>query len=97
MFSKRRYKICIFLVILGALVFAKLQALRASEVFPENFSCNLTLYASQNFSNSSLHYIFVTERKGHLQIISCPQAKENSRQYLLLRTDNSQKTVVGCP
>ena len=97
MFSKGRYKICICLVILGALVFAKLQALRASEVFPENFSCNLTLYASQNFSNSSLHYIFVTERNGHLQIFSCPQANENSRQYLLLPTDNSQKTVVGCP
>ena len=26
-----------------------------------------------------------------------PQAKENSRQFWLLRTDILQKTVVGCP
>ena len=34
---------------------------------------------------------------GHLEIFSFPQAIENSRQFLLLRTDISQKTVVGCP
>ena len=40
----------------------------------------------------------VHEWNGHLEIFSyCPQIKENSRQYLLLRTDILQKTVVGCP
>ena len=33
----------------------------------------------------------------HLEIFSRPQIIENSRQYLLLRTDILQKTVVGCP
>ena len=33
----------------------------------------------------------------HLEIFSLPQAIENSREYLLLRTDIIQKTVVGCP
>ena len=31
------------------------------------------------------------------QIFSRPQVIENSRQYLLLRKDILQKTVVGCP
>ena len=34
---------------------------------------------------------------GHLERSSLPQAIENSRQLLLLRTDISQKTVTGCP
>ena len=34
---------------------------------------------------------------GHLEIFSRPQVREISRQYLLLRTYISQKTVVGCP
>ena len=38
----------------------------------------------------------VQEWNGHLEIFSLPQAIENSRQYLLLRTDILQKTVVGC-
>ena len=33
----------------------------------------------------------------HLEIFSLPQGIENSRQFLLLRTDSLQKTVVGCP
>ena len=33
----------------------------------------------------------------HLEIFSRPQSKENSRQYLRLRTDILQKTVVACP
>ena len=37
------------------------------------------------------------EWNGHLEMFSRPQAKENSRQSLLLRTDILQKTVVGCP
>ena len=35
------------------------------------------------------------ERNGHLGIPSRPQVKENSRQYMLFWSDNSQKTVVG--
>ena len=34
---------------------------------------------------------------GHLEFFSCSQEIENCRQYLLLRTDILQKTVVGCP
>ena len=33
----------------------------------------------------------------HLEIFSRPQVIENSRQYLLLRTDSLQKTVFVCP
>ena len=39
----------------------------------------------------------VHEWNVHLEILSRPQAKENSRQCLLLRTDIIQKTVAGCP
>ena len=39
----------------------------------------------------------VHEWNVNVGIFSYPQAKENSRQYLLLRTDILQKTVVGCP
>ena len=34
---------------------------------------------------------------GHLEILSLPQGIENSRQFLLLRTDILQKTVLECP
>ena len=33
----------------------------------------------------------------HLKTFSLPQAIENSRQFLFLRTDILQKTVVGYP
>ena len=39
----------------------------------------------------------VHEWNGHLEMFSCPQLIEKSRQYLLLRTDILQKPVVGCP
>ena len=39
----------------------------------------------------------VHEWNRHLEIFSHAQVTENSRQYLLLRTDILQKTVVGCP
>ena len=39
----------------------------------------------------------VHERNRHQEIFSRAQVTENSRQYLLLRTDILQKTVVGCP
>ena len=39
----------------------------------------------------------VRERNGHLEIFSRPQVIENSRQYLLLRTDILQKTILGYP
>ena len=40
---------------------------------------------------------FVREWNGHLEIFSLPQVIENCKQYLLLRTDILQKTVIGCP
>ena len=39
----------------------------------------------------------VHEWNGYREIFSRPQVIENARQYLLLRTDILQKTVVGCP
>ena len=39
----------------------------------------------------------VHDWNGHLGIVSRPRVIENSRQFLLLRTDILQKTVVGCP
>ena len=47
----------------------------------------------------SLGFIFSTRNSltCHLHIFSRPQVIENCRQYLLLRTDVLQKTVVGCP
>ena len=39
----------------------------------------------------------VHEWSSHLKVFSLPQVIENFRQYLLLRTDILQKTVVGCP
>ena len=36
------------------------------------------------------------EWNDHLVIFSLPQAIENSREFLLLRTDILQETVVGC-
>ena len=39
----------------------------------------------------------VHEWNGYREIFSRPQVIENSRQYLLLRKDILQKTVVGCP
>jgi len=38
----------------------------------------------------------VHELHRHIDILSRPQATENSGQYLLLRTDILQKTVIGC-
>ena len=92
-------------------------------MFSENFRCNLTVYESESFSDSSLHHIFEYEnfrvpfskkssltwvvkiklqkidgnlldkrRKLYMnatfifKILSRPQARENSRQYLLLWT-----------
>ena len=39
----------------------------------------------------------VHEWNVHLEMFSRPQAKENFRQYLLLRTDIIQKTVLRRP
>ena len=39
----------------------------------------------------------VHEWNRHLKTFSRAQVTESSRQYLLLRTDILQKTVVGCP
>ena len=77
----------------------KLQGLRY--YFPQNFRCNLTYYESKNFPDSPLNHIFEYENirfsfystKNSLswekswEIGSRPQVVEDSRQYLLLRTD----------
>ena len=39
----------------------------------------------------------VPEWKDRLEMFSRPLEIEHYRQYLLLRTDNSQKAVVECP
>ena len=39
----------------------------------------------------------IHEWNGHLDVFSRPQVIENSRQYLLLRSDILKKTVVGFP
>ena len=39
----------------------------------------------------------LSEWKSHLEMSSRPQAKENSKQYLLLRIYNLKKAVVGYP
>ena len=40
---------------------------------------------------------FETLKNGHLEIFDRPQVIENSKQYLLLRTDILQRKVVRCP
>ena len=50
MHPNQRYKICICSVILGEL--------KCQYYFPENFRCNLALYESEVFFDSSLHHIF---------------------------------------
>ena len=52
--------------------------------------------------NRSSFYIgkalkIVHEWNGQLEIFSRPQVVENSRQYLLLRTEILKETVVECP
>ena len=44
-----------------------------------------------------LRKLYMHEWNSPQDIFSCPQTKDNSRQYLLLQTDILQKTVVGCP
>ena len=64
MHSKRRYKICIFSVILGQTEEFrnyKPGLLGLLHYFPENFRCNSTFYESKTFSDSSLQRIFESE------------------------------------
>ena len=44
-----------------------------------------------------LRKLYMHEWNGHIEILSFPQGIENCRQFVLLRTDILQKTVVGCP
>ena len=44
-----------------------------------------------------LRKLYMHEWNGHLEILSFPQGIENCRQFVLLRTDILQETVVGCP
>ena len=60
MYSRWRFKkFFICSVILGQLESWVLQGLQ--HYFPENFSCNLKFYESDNFSDSSLHRILGSE------------------------------------
>ena len=59
---------------------------------------NQTLENRREFiSQDKLQILQVHQWNGHLGIFSLPQAIENSRQFLLLRTDILQKTVVLFP
>ena len=49
------------------------------------------IFESENFR---FPFLIVPEWNTHLEIFSRIQSIENSRQYLLLRTDILQKTVV---
>ena len=44
-----------------------------------------------------LRKLYMHEWNGHLEILSLPEGIENCRQFVLLRTDILQKTVIGCP
>ena len=57
MHSKRRYKICICLVILGELE----SFIGFNIIFPKILDAICTFYESENFSISSLRYIFESE------------------------------------
>ena len=57
MHSERRYKICMYLVILRQ--FESSRNYNDFRVqFPENFRCSLKFYKSEIFTVSSLHHIF---------------------------------------
>ena len=45
---------------------------------------------------SKIVHEWLMNGNGHLEIFSLSQAIENFREFLLLRTDILQKTVVGC-
>ena len=63
MHFRRRCKICICSAILGQLESFRNCKVRASEYYcPENFRCNLKFYESNNFSDSSFHHIFESEK-----------------------------------
>ena len=63
MHFRRRCKICICSAILGQLGSFRNCKVRASEYYcPENFRCNLKFYESNNFSDSSFHLIFESEK-----------------------------------
>ena len=74
MHSKQRYKIFICLVVLGEL---KSFRMGLQYYFPENFRCNLTVYESGNFSDSSLHHILESEN------FRFPFSKKNSVTWVV--------------
>ena len=69
MHPNQRYKICICSVILGEL--------KCQYYFPENFRCNLALYESEIFFDSSLHHIF---ESNHFRF-SFPYEKQPNQGY----------------
>ena len=69
------YSIVLFGHPRGTWGFSKLQGLQY--YFPENFRCNLTFYESQNFSDSSVHYILESEN------FRFPFSKKNSVSWVV--------------
>ena len=103
--SKRRYKICVCSVILE-----KLEVFRNYKGFSVIF-LNI-LDATEQLTKHRRHFYelgrlqkivgnffskIVPEWNTYLEVFSRIQVIGTSRQYLLLRTDILQKTVVGCP
>ena len=60
MHFKRRYKSCICSDVLGQLESFR-NHLGPQYYFPENFRCNFRFCESENFSDSALHRIFLSE------------------------------------
>ena len=57
---------------------------------------NIKLHKIVGYLLDKLRKLYMHEWNG-LEILSLPQGIENCRQFVLLRTDILQKTVVGCP
>ena len=82
MHSKRRYKICICLVIQGNLTLIEIT--RASVIFFLKFRCILKFKESKNFSDFSLYRIFESENfKGSLLYEKLPKVGSEKRKIIL--------------
>ena len=65
---------------------------------PESGEWNSKNETSENHREFIIYYKALKIVQEWLpRILSLPQVIENSRQFVLLRTDISQKIVVGCP
>ena len=80
----------------GAWVFSKLQGLLY--YFLENFSCNLTYYESENFSDSSLHHIFGSENNFRFPFFYEKQPNLGREMWKTpLRTGIYRESSLGAP